>query len=65
MRSGAILALSMVASVSERREGVKLGVHANLSGHWLFPSDNAWNLDISRLPCDRRSDRTNGSIVAP
>lgn len=40
----------------------KLGIGASLNGKRLFPADNAWNKDISRVPVDRLSDRILSTI---
>jgi hypothetical protein len=39
-----------------------LGVGASLHGSQIFPLDNAWNLDISRLPVDANSTNLLTSI---
>lgn len=41
---------------------VKLGVGASLGGKRVFPADNPWNQDISRLPVDSNSDALIASI---
>ncbi len=41
-----------------------LGVGASLHGKRVFPADNAWNQDISKLPVDPRSDTLVASIGA-
>ncbi len=39
-----------------------LGLNADLRGYRLFPPDNPWNQDISRMPVDRRSSVLIASI---
>jgi len=39
-----------------------LGVGASLNGKRVFPADNPWNQDISKLPTDPRSDVLVASI---
>jgi hypothetical protein len=39
-----------------------LGIGANLNGATPFPSDNAWNTDISNYPVDPNSDNLIASI---
>jgi hypothetical protein len=39
-----------------------LGIGANLNGAVPFPSDNPWNLDISKAPLDPNSDNLIASI---
>jgi hypothetical protein len=40
----------------------KLGVGASLQGKRVFPADNPWNRDVSRLPIDSRSAALVASI---
>ncbi len=39
-----------------------LGIGADLNGKRVFPADNPWNQDISRMPVDPRSDTLVASI---
>ena len=41
-----------------------LGLCASLEGRRVFPADDAWNRDISRMPVDPHSDRLVASIGA-
>lgn len=41
---------------------VGLGIGASLDGRRVFPADNPWNRDISRLPADPNSDALIRSI---
>jgi len=45
-------------------DGVQLGPNASLGGKRLFPVDDAWNADVSRMPVDASSDRWIASIGA-
>src|SRR5436309_147484 len=39
-----------------------LGIGANLNGKLVFPADNPWNDDISKLPVDKNSEALIASI---
>ena len=43
-------------------EASTLGPGASLSGLQIFPADNPWNLDVSRLPVDKLSSAILGRI---
>ena len=42
--------------------GADLGIGANLNGALPFPSDNAWNQDVSALPVEPNSDNLIATI---
>lgn len=44
--------------------GVKTGIGASLNGRRIFPADNPWNQDISKLPVDPNSEALIASIGA-
>ena len=43
-------------------EAPRLGANADLGGRRLFPADNPWNQDVSKLPVDPNSDVLIASI---
>ncbi len=54
------IALTLVISAAAFAQagtcaGMSLGPLANLNGYVPFPSNNAWNTDISRAPVDPNS----------
>lgn len=57
----ALLAWSLLA-LGQDENPVKLGPGASLGGKRIFPDDNPWNQDVSKLPVDPNSDRLIASI---
>src|SRR5208282_5347342 len=64
------LGLSMLAAGSRtarcnalaEEAGPMLGINASLGGKGVFPADNPWNTDISRMPVDPQSDQLIAGI---
>jgi hypothetical protein len=62
---GAALAVTRHVGAKQGKEAVgvpDLGAGASLHGKRVFPADNAWNKDISKMPVDPHSDVLVASI---
>ncbi len=57
-----LLALTSFADAQTGTSGIQLGPNASLAGNRVMPEDSAWNLDISSLRVDERSDDILGRI---
>jgi hypothetical protein len=54
--------LVVLAPLAARADDVALGVNASLGGKRVFPVDDAWNTDVSKMPVDASSDKWIASI---
>ncbi|HLJ56164.1 MAG TPA: hypothetical protein VKT77_14080 [Chthonomonadaceae bacterium] len=67
--AGVIIATACAARLQQRtperaRRSRTLGICASLNGRQVFPSNNPWNRDVSRLPVDPQSAELVASIGA-
>ena len=59
---GAALAAGVQVPRWACAEGAKLGICASLGANRVFPADNPWNQDVSKLPTDANSEALIRSI---
>src|SRR5215470_2144047 len=57
-----VAAVILAAPLAARGDGVELGVNASLGGKRPFPVDDAWNVDVSKMPVDAHSAKWIASI---
>ena len=57
-----IAALGVLLPLAARADGVGLGANASLGGKRPFPVDDAWNVDVSKMPVDANSQKWIASI---
>jgi len=57
-----VAALALLVPIAAGADGVELGINASLGGKRPFPPDDAWNVDVSKMPVDANSARWIASI---
>lgn len=57
-----IAAVVFLSPFAARADGVELGANASLGGKRPFPADDAWNVEVAKMPVDASSAKWIASI---